>query len=76
MQIVTDEQGFVLSFAYVDTLVGGIEVLSKAKDVAPNSNAVLAIKRLEKIYNILKLYGVEKFITFDLSMTGTYGKIW
>ena len=53
--------------------MGGIEVLSKAKDVAPNSNAVLAIKRLEKIYNILKLYGVEKFITFDLSMTGTYG---
>lgn len=26
MQIVTDEQGFVLSFAYVGTLVGGIEV--------------------------------------------------
>ena len=61
------------AFVALNDLVGGIEVLSKAKDVAPNSNAVLAIKRLEKIYNILKLYGVEKFITFDLSMTGTYG---
>ncbi len=26
MQIVTDEKGFVLSFAYVGTLVGGIDV--------------------------------------------------
>ena len=28
---------------------------------------------MERIYNILKLYGVEKFVTFDLGMTGNYG---
>ncbi len=61
------------AFVSLNELVGGIEVLSKAKDISPNSNAVLAIKRLERIYNILKIYGVEKFVTFDLSMTGTYG---
>ncbi|MGN1267612.1 MAG: ATP phosphoribosyltransferase regulatory subunit [Dorea sp.] len=61
------------AFVSLNELVGGVEVLSKAKDISPNSSGVLAIKRLEKIYNILKLYGVEKFITFDLSMTGTYG---
>ena len=33
----------------------------------------LPIWRLEKIYDTLKLYGVEKLITFDLSMSGTYG---
>ena len=33
----------------------------------------MAVKRLEKIYDTLKLYGVEKFVTFDLSMSGTYG---
>lgn len=61
------------AFGTLNELVGGIEVLVKAKDLSPNSNAVLAIKRLERIYNILKIYGFEKYITFDLSMTGTYG---
>ena len=48
-------------------------MLSKAKNTAPNSAGVMAIKRLERIFNILKMYGVEKYITFDLGMTGTYG---
>ena len=57
----------------LNELVGGIEILEKAKNLAPNSKGVMAIKRLEKIYRTLKQYGVEKFVTFDLSMTGTYG---
>lgn len=61
------------SFAALGELVGGIEILSKAKNIAPNSKGVMAVRRLEKIYDTLKLYGVEKFVTFDLSMTGTYG---
>ncbi|MGN1166762.1 MAG: ATP phosphoribosyltransferase regulatory subunit [Lachnospiraceae bacterium] len=62
------------AFVALSEMVGGLEVLAKAKDIAPNSAGVMAIKRLEKIYNILKMYGMEKFITFDLSMTGgTYG---
>lgn len=62
------------AFVALNDLVGGLEVLTKARDLAPNSAGIMAIKRLEKIYNILKMYGMEKFITFDLSMTGgTYG---
>ena len=61
------------AFAALGELVGGVEVLAKARNIAPNSEGIMAIKRLEKIYNALKLYGVEKFVTFDLSMTGTYG---
>lgn len=61
------------AFAALNEMVGGVEILAKAKNLAPNSKGVMAIKRLEKIYDTLKLYGVEKFITFDLSMTGTYG---
>ena len=60
------------AFGALGELVGGVEILSKAKNIAPNSSGIMAIKRLEKIYNILKLYGVEKFVTFDLSMTGNY----
>ena len=61
------------AFAALGNLVGGVEVLAKAKNIAPNSSGIMAVKRLEKIYDILELYGVEKFVTFDLSMTGNYG---
>ena len=61
------------AFLTLNDLVGGVEVLAKAKDIAPNSAAIMAIKRLEKIYNLMKTYGMEKYITFDLGMTGTYG---
>ena len=61
------------AFAALNELVGGIDILSQAKNIAPNSKGVMAVKRLEKIYDTLKLYGVEKFVTFDLSMSGTYG---
>lgn len=61
------------AFAALGNLVGGVEVLAKAKNIAPNSSGIMAVKRLEKIYDILALYEVEKFVTFDLSMTGNYG---
>ena len=62
------------AFVALGELVGGLEVLKRAKEIAPNSSGIMAIKCLEKIYNVLKMYGMEKFITFDLSMTGgTYG---
>ena len=61
------------AFAALGNLVGGVEVLAKAKNIAPNSSGIMAVKRLEKIYDILALYGVEKFVTFDLSLTGNYG---
>lgn len=61
------------AFGALNELVGSVEVLAQAKNLAPNSKGVMAVKRLEKIYDTLKLYGMEKFITFDLSMSGTYG---
>lgn len=61
------------AFAALNELVGGVEILARAKNIAPNTSGIMAVKRLEKIYEILKLYGVEKYVTFDLSMTGTYG---
>ena len=61
------------AFSALNELVGRIDILAQAKNIAPNSKGVMAVKRLEKIYDTLKLYGVEKFVTFDLSMSGTYG---
>ena len=61
------------AFTALNGLVGGVEVLEQARNVAPNSTGIMAIKRLEKIYQMLQLYGVEKYVTFDLGMTGLYG---
>lgn len=60
------------AFVALDEMFGGVEILTKAKDISPNSKAIKAIKRLEQIYDILKVYGVEEYINFDLSMSGTY----
>ena len=54
-------------------LFGGVEVLAQARNIAPNSKAIMALRRLEQIYDILTIYGAEKYISFDLSMSGTYG---
>ena len=54
-------------------LVGGAEVLKEAKQIALNTDIFGAVERLEAIYQILVSYGVEEHITFDLSMSGTYG---
>ena len=61
------------AFSALNGLVGGVEVLAKARDIAPNSTGIMAIKRLERIYQILEMYGVEKYVTFDLGMTGIHG---
>ena len=50
------------------TLFGDIDVLEKAKFLAGNSISLDAIEHLLKVYEIIKAYGFEKYVTFDLGM--------
>ena len=61
------------SFSALSELVGGPEILENAKRIAPNAKALKAVKRLEQIYEVLKAYKVESYVSFDLSMSGLYG---
>lgn len=61
------------AFHVLPELIGGYEILEQASRIAPNVNARLAITRLQQIYRLLKLYHAEDHITFDLSMSGSYG---
>ena len=61
------------AFVMLGELYGGEEILLKAENISPNSKAVMAVRRLGQIYDILKLYGVEQYINFDFSMSGIYG---
>ena len=53
-------------------MFGGAEILEKAKALTDNSQALKAVARLEEIYNLLKIYGYEKYITFDFAMLSKY----
>lgn len=61
------------AFHILPELAGGEEVLEKALLAAPDLTARLAVTRLQHIYHLLKLYGAEEHVTFDLSMIGSYG---
>lgn len=61
------------AFHVLPELIGGAEVLKKAASAASSKEARAAIDRLMKIYALLQHYGVEEYVTFDMSMCGSYG---
>lgn len=53
-------------------LFGSEDILHFAKERTTNVKALDAIKRLQDIYEILKLYGLSAYVTFDLGMLSKY----
>jgi ATP phosphoribosyltransferase regulatory subunit len=51
---------------------GGVEALEKAKTMTKNPEALAALGRLEEIYQVLSIYGVERYVSFDLGMFSKY----
>ncbi len=51
---------------------GDMGSLSEAGAMAGNERSHRAIERLEQMFELLKLYGVEEFISFDLGMLSKY----
>lgn len=58
-------------------MLGGLECseteLMKAKEEAKDYPKILkAIENLEELYKVLKIYGIEKYISFELGMLSNY----
>lgn len=53
-------------------LFGSIEFLQEAAAWVKNERSKNAVKRLEKLYEVLKLYGCEEYVSFDLGMLSKY----
>jgi ATP phosphoribosyltransferase regulatory subunit len=53
-------------------LFGSEEILDTAISHVDNERSINAIERLRQVYVILKIYGVEKYISFDLAMVSKY----
>ena len=56
----------------VADMFGSMVSLAEAKSLVNNKRSQAAIERLEKLYEVLKLYGVEEYISFDLGMLSKY----
>ena len=59
-------------FSQLPQMFGSAEVLEKSRALTDNENALAAVARLEEIYEILKVYGYEKYVTFDFAMLSKY----
>lgn len=53
-------------------MFGNMSSLSEARALVKNERSLEAIERLEKLEEVLKAYGVEKYVSFDLSMLSKY----
>lgn len=51
---------------------GGTEVLQEAKSAVTNEKSLQSVERLERLYQVLRQYGVEKYVSFDLGMLSKY----
>lgn len=54
-----------------DTVLGAND-LAEAKQLVNNERSLLAIERLESLYEVLKKYGAEKYVAFDLGLLSKY----
>lgn len=60
------------AFLELPHLFGSSEILQKARILTDNICAIKAVERLEEIYEILKIYGYEKYVSFDFGMLSKF----
>jgi ATP phosphoribosyltransferase regulatory subunit len=56
----------------ITELIGSQDALERAEEYADNEMSMAAVKRLRDVYEVLGQYGLEKFVSFDLSMLSKY----
>ncbi|MCM1536578.1 MAG: ATP phosphoribosyltransferase regulatory subunit [Clostridium sp.] len=56
----------------VADMFGSMDSLSDAKKLVKNKRSLAAIERLETLYEVLALYGVQEYVSFDLGMLSKY----
>ncbi len=59
-------------FAHLPEMFGSVEQIAEAGKLIRNEKALQAIERLQQVYQVLCCYGLEQYVSFDLSMTGRY----
>ena len=60
------------AFLELPHLFGSSEILQKARSLTDNICAIKAVERLEENYEIRKIYGYEKYVSFDFGMLSKF----
>ena len=58
--------------ARIPEMFGGPDILKEAAGYVSNERSLAAIKRLDKIYELLKINGAAGYVSFDLGMLSRY----
>ncbi len=66
------QEGLCCAIRELTGLFGSTEALDRAASLTDNSEALAAVERLRDIYETLKVYGVEPYVSFDLGMLSSY----
>lgn len=53
-------------------LTGSIDIINKARALFTNDKITGALNRIEKVYEILSVYGFEKYVSFDLGIIANF----
>ena len=56
----------------ISEFFGSVEILDEAEKLVHGETAKGAVDRLKKLYEVLKAYHVEKYVSFDLGMLSQY----
>ncbi len=59
-------------FTKLPNLFGSFDRLGEVKNLTDNKAAIEAVEHLEKLYELIKNYGYERYIGFDLGMLSKY----
>lgn len=60
------------AFLKITELFGSAEVLGQAEALTVNGRSLKAVERLKQVYERLTVYGVERYVSFDLGMLSKY----
>ena len=56
------------TFLKLPQMFGSMEILDTAYELTQNETAKVAITHLKQLHEVLKLHGVDKYVTYDLGM--------
>lgn len=56
----------------VGDMYGDLSSILEIRSMVRNERSIHAIERLQSLYDVLKLYGVENYVSFDLGMLSKY----
>jgi len=55
-------------FTELPKLVGGRNIIEYTRKLTSSKDALEALDEMENLYDLIKMYGIDKYVSFDLSM--------